>query len=57
MRMKDQVLGNVFRGSFSDPFLTESLTASTLSEQLAVNFLSDLKFSAFLLRLFTDPVV
>ena len=35
---------------------TESLTASTLSGHLAINFLSDLEFSAFLLRLFTDPV-
>ena len=35
---------------------TESLTASTLSGHLAVNFQPDLEFSAFLLRLFTDLV-
>ena len=33
---------------------TESLTASSLSQHLAVNFLPDLGFSAFLLRLFTE---
>ena len=35
---------------------TESLTASTLSGHLAVNFLSDLGSSSFLLGLLTDPV-
>jgi hypothetical protein len=35
---------------------TKSLTAFTLSGDLAVSFLSELAVSAFLLRLFTDPV-
>ena len=36
---------------------TESLTASILSGYLVAIFLSDLGFSTFLLRYFTDPVV
>ena len=35
---------------------TDTLTISTLSEHLAINFLLDLGFSAFLLRLFIDSV-
>ena len=50
------------RPSFRDRLLrdflgllpTESLIASAFSGHPAVNFLSDLRFSAFLLRLFTD---
>ena len=34
----------------------ESLSACTLSEHLAVSFLSDMGFFAFLMRLFADPV-
>ena len=47
------------RMSWKDFFrllLTEFLTASTLAGHLVVNFLPDLGFSAFLLRLFTDSV-
>ena len=36
---------------------TKSLSTYTLSGHLAVNLLPDFGFSAFLLRLFTDPVV
>ena len=43
-------------GDFFGLLPTESLTASTLSGHLAVNFLPDQGFSAFLLRLFTGPV-
>ena len=42
MRVKDQVLGNVFVWTFFGIFPTESLTVYTLSGDLAVNFLSDL---------------
>ena len=45
------------RKDFFGLFPKESLTVSTLSEHLAVNFLPDLGFSAFLLRLFIDSVV
>ena len=37
--------------------LTESITTCALSGQLAVNFWPDLRFSAFLLRLFIDSMV
>ena len=36
--------------------MTESLTAFTLSGDLAVSFLPELGVSSFFLRLFTDPV-
>ena len=36
--------------------LTEFLTASTLSGHFVINFLPDMWFSAFFLRLFTDSV-
>ena len=44
------------RRDFSKVLPTESLTAFTLSRHLAVNFLPDLVFSTFLLRLFNAPV-
>ena len=44
------------RGYFFRLLRTWSLTATTLSGHLAVNFLPYMGFSAFLLRLFTDPV-
>ena len=53
MHVKDQVLGNVFGGTFSDSF---PISASTLSGHFIVNFLLDLGFSTSLLRLFTNPV-
>ena len=52
MHVKNQVLGNVFGGTFFGLPPTESLTASTLSGHLAVNFLPDLGFSTFLIKLF-----
>ena len=49
-----------FLGTFSGEFFgllpTESFTVSTLSGHIAVNFLQDLGSSAFLFRLFTEPV-
>ena len=54
--VKDQVLGNVFGRTFSDSFRREYLTASPLSGQFAVNFLSDLVFSTFVMKLVTDSV-
>ena len=44
------------RRDFFELLPTESITTSKLSGHLAVNFLPDLGFSAFLLRLFTDSV-
>ena len=44
------------RRDFFELLPTESLTSSTLSGHLAIYFLSDQRFSDFLLRLFTDPV-
>ena len=43
-----------FRRDFFGLRSTESLTTSTLSGHLAVNFQPDLGFSAFFLRLFTS---
>ena len=44
------------RSGFFGLLPTESITASTLSGHLTVNFLQDLEFSAFLWRLLTGPV-
>ena len=57
VQVKVHVFRNVFGGTFFRLLLTESLTASTLSGHLAVNFPPDLWFSTFLLRWFTGPVV
>ena len=54
--VKDQVLGDVFGGTFSDYFRQNLSPHPHCQENLAINFLLDLGFSAFLLILFTDPV-
>ena len=51
-----QISSESFEREFFRLIPTESLTAFTLLGHFAVNFLSELGFSVFLLRLFTDPV-
>ena len=50
MCAKNQVLRKACRETFFGLLLTESLTASTLSRHLAVNFKPDLGFSSYLVK-------
>ena len=54
MYVKDQVLENVFKGTFSDSFW-RNLSLHLHCQDIAVNFLPDLELSAFLLRFFYWP--